>query len=182
MEVAHGGGTLAEISHSDAVLILDTEVVACTGGLGHLRAQGRRHSDNVHVTAAVVDGHLLALAQVIPVSSQLMAHLLNRKSAPKEHTCFTVLRENQISVVKRRSCADTRRLFAELSHVERNPSLPLGSIIHSVSLVNYDHVVVHLENLLIADLIVVAWRDHVSLLVQHSEALYFVEGALIIHL
>ena len=77
MEVAHGGGALAEISHSNAVLVVDAEIVACAGGLGHLRAQGGGHSDNIYVTAAVVDGHLLALAVVILVSSQLMSHLLN---------------------------------------------------------------------------------------------------------
>ena len=77
MEVAHGGGTLAEISHSDAVLIVDAEVVACAGGLGHLRAQGRGYSDDVNVTATVVNRHLLAFAVIVLVSSQLMAHLLN---------------------------------------------------------------------------------------------------------
>lgn len=77
MEVAHGGGTLAEISHSDAVLIVDAEVVACAGGLWHLRAQGRGYSDDVNVTATVVNRHLLAFAVIVLVSSQLMAHLLN---------------------------------------------------------------------------------------------------------
>lgn len=77
MEVAHGSSTLAEICHGDTVLIVDAEVVASAGGLGHLRAQGRGHSDNVDVTAAVMDGHLLAFAVIVLVSSQLMAHLLN---------------------------------------------------------------------------------------------------------
>lgn len=77
MEVTHGGGAFAEIGHRDTVLIVDTEVIACARGLGYLRAQGRGHSDNVHVTTAVVDWHLLALTKVMLVSSQLMAHLLD---------------------------------------------------------------------------------------------------------
>lgn len=62
--------------------------------------------------------HLLALSEIILVTCQLVSHLLDGKSAPKERTCLTVLWEEQVLVVKGRSCADARGFLTELSHVK----------------------------------------------------------------
>ena len=149
MEVAFRGGSLSEISHSDTIIASDSKVIACAGSLRHLGAQRRGNGDNVHVTATIMDGHLLAHAQVILVSSQLVAHLLDRKTAPKERTCLTVLREDQISILQCGCCADARGLLTQLGHVERDPGLPLRGIVHLISLIDGDHLVVHVQQELV---------------------------------
>ena len=45
-----------------------------------------------------MDWHLLAHAQIVLVSSQLVAHLLNRETSPQEGSGLTVLGEDQIFV------------------------------------------------------------------------------------
>jgi hypothetical protein len=47
-------------------------------------------------------------------------------------------------VSQRRGRADTRGLFAELRHVERDATLALGRVEDLVSLVDGDHGVIHL--------------------------------------
>ena len=118
MEVTFRSRTLSEVSHGNTIVASDAEIVAGAGGLGDLRAEGRRDGDNVHVARTVMDRHLLALAQVILIASQLVAHLLDGETAPKEGTSFTILGEDQVGVVKGCSSANTRSLFTKLCHVE----------------------------------------------------------------
>ena len=73
------------------------------------------------------------------------------------------------------SCANTRGLLAELRHVERNTRLALRCVVDYISLVDCDHLVIHLQQLVIRNLVVVAWRHDLALLVEYPEALDFVE-------
>ena len=93
--------------------------------------------------------HLLATAQVILISSELVAHLLDRESAPQESASLTVLREDQVMVLKRSSCANTRCLLAELCHVERDACLALCCVVDHISFVDGDHFVVHFEQFVV---------------------------------
>jgi len=54
-----------------------------------------------------MDRHLLALTQIMLVTSQLMSHLLDGKAAPQESTSLTVLGEDQIGGVEGSCSADT---------------------------------------------------------------------------
>ena len=112
VEVAHRGGTFAEVCDCDAVLVIDAEVVSSSGSLGHLCAKGRADRDYIHVPAAIVDGHLLALAEIVLITCQLMSHLLDGEAAPQEDASFAVLGEHQICVVEGSRRADAGRLFA----------------------------------------------------------------------
>lgn len=91
-----------------------------------------------------MDGHLLSFTQIMNVSAQLVRHLLDAEAAPQEATSLTVLRVDQVVVSQRRGRADTRGLFAELRHVERDATLALGRVEDLVSLVDGDHGVIHL--------------------------------------
>lgn len=122
-----------------------------------------------------MDRHLLAASQIVLVSGELVTHLLDRESAPQESAGLTVLREDQVMVLERSSCANTRGLLAELRHVERNTRLALRCVVDHISLVDCDHLVIHLQQLVIRNLVVVAWRHDLALLVEHPEALDFVE-------
>jgi hypothetical protein len=62
--------------------------------------------------------HLFALSEVMLVASQLMSHLLDTKSTPKERASLSVLRENQVVVIKSGCSTNTRSLFTKLSHIE----------------------------------------------------------------
>lgn len=77
MEVSFGGCSLAEVRDSDAVLLIDSVLVAGTRSLGYLGAEWRGDSDDVEVATSVVDRHLLALAEIVNVACQLVTHLLN---------------------------------------------------------------------------------------------------------
>ena len=107
MEVTHRRSTLSKVRHSDSVLIIDSEVIAGTGSLGYLCAEGRGNSDDIHVSRPVVDWHLLALAKIVLITCELVTHLLDREAAPKEDPSFAVLREDQVSVIEGSCSADT---------------------------------------------------------------------------
>ena len=54
-----------------------------------------------------MDRHLLAFAQVVLVTYELVTHLLDREATPEEGACFSVLGEDQIMVLESSCCADT---------------------------------------------------------------------------
>ena len=108
MEVAFRCGTLAEVGHSNSVVTIHAISVAGAGGLGHLCAQGRGHSDDVHVTRAIMDRHLLAAAQIILITGQLVSHLLDRETAPEESTSLAILREDKVIIVECGPSANAR--------------------------------------------------------------------------
>ena len=145
MEIAFRCSSLAEVSHSDSVFIIDAVFVASTGGLRYLSTEGRRDSDDVHVTRTIVNGHLLAAAQIILVTSKLVSHLLDRETAPKEGAGLTILWEYQVIIVESRSGADARRLLSQLGHVEGDTCLTLGRVVYLVCFINRHHLVIHLE-------------------------------------
>ena len=91
-----------------------------------------------------MDGHLLAHTEIVPITSQLVTHLLDGEASPEEGAGLTILREDQILVAEGGSCADARGLLTELCHVERDSSLALGRIVHNVGLVDHHHLVEHL--------------------------------------
>jgi hypothetical protein len=125
MEITFRGGTFSEISYGDSVLTLDSVLIASSGGLRDLSAQGRRDSANVERFGAIMNGHLSAFSQIIHIARQLMSHLLNGKPSPQEGTCFTVLREHHIDVFNGSSGANTSRLLTELGHIETDSALSL---------------------------------------------------------
>ena len=50
--------------------------------------------------------HLFAAAQVILITSELVPHLLDRETAPKEGTSLTILWEYKVIIVECGSCTD----------------------------------------------------------------------------
>ena len=82
VEIAFGGCTLTKVCHSDTVIATNPIVISGSGCLWHLCAKRRRHSDNVHIAATIVDGHLFATAKIILIARKLVSHLLNREAAP----------------------------------------------------------------------------------------------------
>ena len=145
MEITLWGSSLSEVSDSDAIISSDSKVVAGTRSLWYLGAERRRDSTYIHVFGAIVDWHLFTFAKIILVTRELMPHLLDRKTTPKEGTCLTVLWENQVLILKCSCCADTRSFFTQLSHIERDSCLTLRGVVHCISFVNGDHVVIHFE-------------------------------------
>lgn len=54
-----------------------------------------------------MDRHLLALAQIVLVTSQLVTHLLDREATPVESSSLAILGEQQVVVVEGGRCADS---------------------------------------------------------------------------
>ena len=111
-----------------------------------------------------------------------MSHLLNRESSPEEGTSLTVLREDHIMTFDSCSTSDTGSLLTELSHVETNTGLSLCLVVHNISFIHHHHGAVHLLQRGIIDAPFILLIDDLTLLVYHTEALDFVEGAAEIHL
>ena len=86
-----------------------------------------------------MDGHLPALAQILEVAAELMSHLLDRQTTPKEGTGLTILREDQVIHAQRSRRANVRRLFTRLSHIKADTGLPLRLIEHAVGFVDEHH-------------------------------------------
>ena len=111
-----------------------------------------------------------------------MSHLLNRESSPEECTSLTILREDHVMTLDSGSTSDTGSLLTELSHVETNAGLSLCLIVYNISFIHHDHGAVHLLQGGIIDAPFVLLIDDLTLLVYHTEALNFIEGAAEIHL
>ncbi len=80
------------------------------------------------------------------------------------------------------STSDTGSLLTELSHVETNAGLSLCLVVHNISFIHHDHGAVHLLQGGIIDTPFVLLIDDLTFFVNHTEALYFIEGASEIHL
>ena len=145
MEVALRCSTLSKVGHGNSVFTIYAIIIAGARGLRHLSTEGRRDSDDIHVTRAIMNRHLLAASKVILVSGKLVPHLLDREASPEEGTSFAILRENKVIIVKSGSGADAGRLLSQLSHVEGDPCLALGSVVNLVCLIYGHHLVIHLE-------------------------------------
>lgn len=51
---------------------------------------------DVEFAAAVMDGHVAALAMVLAIGKQLVHEFVQSKSTVFENPCFTVLREDHV--------------------------------------------------------------------------------------
>jgi hypothetical protein len=111
-----------------------------------------------------------------------MSHLLNREASPEEGTSLTILREDHIMTFDSSCTSDTGSLLTELSHVETNTGLSLSLVVHNISFIHHHHGAVHLLQGGIIDAPFVLLINYLTLLVYHTEALNFIEGAAEIHL
>jgi len=181
MEITLGRGALSEVSHSDSVVSFDAVIVPGARSLRQLSGQGGGHGADVDLLRSVMDGHLLALTEIVSVTRQLVSHLLDGETSPQESTCLTVLGEDQVLALKGSSCANAGSFLAELSHVERDSALSLSGVVDLVSFIHSDHGVVHLEEFLFRNGSVVSWCHDVTLFVHHSETLDLFEGTFELH-
>jgi len=120
--------------------------------------------------------HLLTVSIILPVTTELMGHLLDRESSPKESSTFSVLGEDQVVIAKSGCSANIACLFSGLRHVEADSALALSLVEDSVCFVHGDHGFVHLFKSVLGDLLlIVTLVDNLALLVHHTEALDLVE-------
>ena len=118
MEVTFRSRTLSEVSNSDSVFVVNSILVTSTRCLRHLRAKWGGDRLNIVSFRPIMNWHLLGLSKIFVISCQLMCHLLNRKTTPKERSGFSVLRENHIVILDGRTRSNYRSLFSSASHVE----------------------------------------------------------------
>ena len=94
----------------------------------------------VELPAAVVDGHLAALAQVEVAAEALVDKVGKAKASPEEDARLAVLPEDEVLRGERRRRPKVSRLLAEGGHVEADATLPLRLVEDVVHLIQLDHL------------------------------------------
>jgi hypothetical protein len=91
MKVPFARCPLPEIAHDARGLALELHSVCSACSLWDLGCERGRYRVEVEGLAAIVDGHHPALVARICIANALVAHLLQRKSPPKEDSRLTIL-------------------------------------------------------------------------------------------
>ena len=117
-----------------------------------------------------MNGHLLALSEVVFVAAELVSHILDGESTPKQGPCLSVLGEDQILVLECCRRSNGSGLLSGTGHVEADAALALGGVEGLICLVELYHHVEDLQELLLFHRMFKFLVYHLAVFVNYSEA------------
>ena len=127
--------------------------------------------------------HLLSFTPVKTITSKLVCHLTDGQSSPEEETNLSVLREDQVTIIKSSSGGNRLCLLSLGGHVETDSVLSLSHVEDLISLSIEHHCLINLNELILRDsidkLLII---DKLAILINDSEALMLLGAVSELHL